>query len=112
MQEKIQFPDGTNIYITDGQLHRTDGPALETSDGTCYYFYDGQLHRENGPAICSADPNLCHWYIHGVRVPSKSRTQLLVGELRQKFLGINPAGDKGSQGSSGSVTNPPRKPKK
>lgn len=108
MQEKLQFPDGTNIYINDGQLHRDDGPALETSDGISYYFYDGQLHRENGPAICSPDPDQCHWYTHGIRVPSKERTRSLVSELRQKFLENN----SGSQSSSGSVTIQPRKPKK
>lgn len=108
MQEKLQFSDGTTISITDGQLHCEDGPALETSDGTSYYFYDGQLHRENGPAICSPDPEQCHWYIHGIRVPSKERTQILVRELRQKFLGT----DSGSHGSTGSATNQPRKPKR
>ena len=108
MQENIQFPDGTNIYITNGQLHREDGPALETSDGTSYYFIYGELHRENGPAICSADPENCHWYIHGVRVPSKDRSKSLIGELRQKYLGT----DSGSHGSTGTLVNPPRKPKR
>ena len=31
MQENLQLSDGTNIYITDGRLHREDGQALQTS---------------------------------------------------------------------------------
>ena len=119
MEENLQFPDGTNIYITDGKLHREDGPALETSDGTSYYFIDGALHRETGPAICSADPKLCHWYKHGIRIPSQERSRSLIAELRHKHLGIHPVGTAGSDGRSGkggetgegTVNKPPSKPK-
>jgi hypothetical protein len=119
MQENLQFPDGTNIHITDGRLHREDGPALETSDGTSYYFIDGALHRDNGPAICSADPKHCHWYKHGIRIPSQERSRSLIAELRHKHLGIHPVGTSGSDGRNGKggengggpVTNSPTKPK-
>ena len=119
MQENLQFSDGTNIYITDGRLHREDGPALETSDGTSYYFINGALHRDNGPAIHSADPKLCHWYKHGIRIPSQERTRSLITELRQKHLGIHPVGTAGSDGrsgkggetSGGTVSKPATKPK-
>ena len=119
MQENLQFPDGTNIYITDGRLYREDGPALETSDGTSYYFINGALHRDNGPAICSADPKLCHWFKHGIRIPSQERSHTLIAELRHKHLGIHPVGTAGSDGSSdkggetggGAINNPTGKPK-
>jgi hypothetical protein len=120
MQENLQFPDGTSIYITDGRLHREDGPALETSDGTSYYFINGALHRDNGPAICSADPKLCHWYKHGMRIPSQDRSRSLITELRQKHLGIHPVGASGSDGrngqgggtNGGQANNLPSKPKR
>lgn len=68
MQEILQLPDGTNIYTTDGRLHREDGPAIEFSNGTSYYFIDGVLHRDNGPAISCADPAGCYWFKHGVAI--------------------------------------------
>lgn len=112
MQEHLQLPDGTNIYITDGRLHREDGPALQTSDGTSYYFIDEALHRDNGPAISSTDPLHCHWYKHGVRVPSEGRSRSLIAELRRKHLGNQPADSGGSNGSSTTGIRIPRKPKK
>jgi hypothetical protein len=112
MQEHLQRPDGTNIYICDGRLHREDGPALQTSDGTSYYFIDGVLHRDNGPAISSADPQHCHWYRHGVRVPSEDRSRSLIAELRCKHLGCQPADSGGSNGSNATGIRIPRKPKK
>lgn len=113
MQEHLQLPDGTHIYITDGRLHREDGPALQTSDGTSYYFIDGALHRDNGPAISCANPLLCHWYMHGVRVPSQDRSRSLIGELRRKHLGYQPEDSSGSNsGGNHASIHIPSKPKK
>jgi hypothetical protein len=33
-----------------GQLHRTDGPAVEDIYGK-YWYINGELHRTDGPAI-------------------------------------------------------------
>lgn len=98
MQEHIQLPDGTNIYLSDGRLHRSDGPALQTPDGTQYHFVDGALHRDDGPAIVCAAPQHCHWYKHGIRIPSRERSRSLIGELRLQHLGHHPSGS-GSQGT-------------
>ena len=40
-------------YNTAGQLHRTDGPAIEDAGGTRYWYQNGLLHRTDGPAIIS-----------------------------------------------------------
>ena len=46
--------DGTRRYYnTAGQLHRTDGPAIEWADGTKWWYQNGLLHRTDGPAIIS-----------------------------------------------------------
>ena len=37
-------------YNTAGQLHRTDGPAIEWASGVKYWYQNGQRHRTDGPA--------------------------------------------------------------
>lgn len=37
-------------WFRKGQLHRINGPALESGDIE-YWFKDGQIHRRNGPAV-------------------------------------------------------------
>ena len=34
-----------------GQLHRTDGPAVEYSDGDKFWYINGKRHREDGPVV-------------------------------------------------------------
>ena len=43
--------DGTIEYTLNGQLHRTDGPAIEYANGDKYWYINGQRHRDNGPAV-------------------------------------------------------------
>lgn len=38
-------------YDTNGQLHRTDGPAIEYADGSKSWYQNGEYHRTDGPAI-------------------------------------------------------------
>ena len=38
-------------YNSAGQLHRTDGPAVERADGSRVWYQNGLLHRTDGPAI-------------------------------------------------------------
>lgn len=49
---------GTVSYYNEaGDLHRTDGPALEKANGTMKWRFNGKLHRTDGPAIERADGN-------------------------------------------------------
>ena len=44
------------------ELHRLDGPALETSRGLKEWYVDGKLHRLDGPAVIQ--PNRYKaWYL-------------------------------------------------
>ena len=46
--------DGTRRYYnTAGQLHRTDGPAIEYAGGCKQWYQNGLPHRTDGPAIIS-----------------------------------------------------------
>ena len=44
-------------WYQNGNLHRTDGPAVEWASGTREWYQNGQLHRTDGPAIENANGN-------------------------------------------------------
>ena len=92
--------DGSRRYYnTNGELHRTDGPAVEYADGGKGWCQTGQLHRIDGPAITRVNGHkewwqndLCHrtdgpavewndsdewWFINGERL-SKGEFNLIV----------------------------------
>jgi hypothetical protein len=47
----------------NGQLHRTDGPAIEDADGTKRWFLNDKRHRVDGPAYGGADGSKS-WYLN------------------------------------------------
>ena len=50
-----------------GELHRDDGPAIETSIGVKAWYRHGEFHRVGGPAI--EYPNGYRaWYINGKEI--------------------------------------------
>ncbi|HEV56772.1 MAG TPA: hypothetical protein ENN87_04655 [Phycisphaerales bacterium] len=54
------------LYVDDqGQLHRTDGPAIVRRDGGREWYRKGHRHRDDGPAIEWADGRR-EWFRHGV----------------------------------------------
>ena len=59
--------DGTKRYYNkDGQLHREDGPAIESPNGNKEWYQNGKLHRADGPAIEWHNGDK-EWYINGER---------------------------------------------
>ena len=40
-----------NYYYLNNELHRENGPAVESSNGDKLWYKNGKLHREDGPAI-------------------------------------------------------------
>jgi len=62
--DTIGEPGGSKKWFLNGILHREDGPALETADGTKKWHLNGQLHREDGPAVEKADGTK-EWYLNG-----------------------------------------------
>ena len=59
--------DGSKQWWLDGELHRTDGPAIERASGTKEWWLDGKLHRTDGPAIEWADGSKA-WWLNGKRL--------------------------------------------
>lgn len=46
--------------LPNGQVHRTDGPAIVYHDGDYMWLQNGKYHREDGPAIKIG--NSYYWY--------------------------------------------------
>ena len=50
----------------DGQFHRLDGPAVESTNGDKFWHKNGRLHCLDGPAIEWSNGNKL-WYIEDVK---------------------------------------------
>ena len=85
--ESFTFPNGTTIYLKNGQLHRDNGPAIEFPGGMgSVFFQHGRLHRNNGPAISWPYEEDCQWFKHGMRIRSTYETKDNIKMLREKML--------------------------
>ena len=60
----IERVDGTKFWYINGKLHRAEGPAIEYADGATTWYINGRLHRVDGPAVEYADGFKC-WFING-----------------------------------------------
>ena len=67
-----------------GQLHRTDGPAVEYSDGSKEWWINGLRHREDGPAI-EYGSGYKSWYLNDIRYTEEEFHQELI-KLKLKRL--------------------------
>jgi hypothetical protein len=57
--------NGIERWYLNGELHRTDGPALIYPDGTQKWYRKGHLHRIGGPAVIWAGGGK-DWWVDGV----------------------------------------------
>ncbi len=56
---------GDIIYLNDkNELHRLNGPAIESVEGNKYWFENGKRHRLDGPAVRGIDGDKL-WYRNG-----------------------------------------------
>ena len=60
----LECPNGDKVWYQHGELHRVDGPAIERADGGTDWYQHGDLHRTDGPAIEHLDGGKV-WYQHG-----------------------------------------------
>ena len=58
--------DGNKFWYLNGELHRTDGPAIEYANGDKFWYKNGKYHREDGPAVEYAIGSK-YWYLNGKR---------------------------------------------
>ena len=47
----VEYANGSNYWYQNDELHRTDGAAIEYPDGTKRWYQNGKTHRTDGPAI-------------------------------------------------------------
>jgi hypothetical protein len=59
-----QWRIGNEYRNGQSQLHRLDGPAIETANGSKQWYQNGKSHRLDGPAIEDADGSKS-WYQNG-----------------------------------------------
>ena len=60
---------GTKEWYSNGNYHRTDGPAVEYFNGDKVWYLNGKLHRVDGPARELSDGSK-EWWINGIKVNS------------------------------------------
>lgn len=66
----VVYSDGMVIWYLNGKRHRTDGPAMTLSTGTEYWYVNDELHRLDGPAQKQFN-GLCRYFIHDVEYSAK-----------------------------------------
>ena len=54
------------IWMVNGKLHRTDGPAMELANGDKEWWLNRKLHRTDGPAVEYANGGK-EWWVNGER---------------------------------------------
>ena len=80
----IEWANGGKDWWVNGKCHRTDGPAIEWSNGTKEWWLNGQLHRMDGPAIEAANGTK-EWRVNDRRT-SKQIISYLSSQLHLKVL--------------------------
>jgi len=65
---------GDKVWLLNGKLHRTDGPAVEKPNGQKEWFINGRRHRADGPAIEHPNGGVewhFKWWLYGIKIPSE-----------------------------------------
>jgi hypothetical protein len=60
----VEHANGDKAWYLNDQLHRTDDPAVEFANGTKYWYLDGKVHRTDGPAVEHAN-GTNEWQLNG-----------------------------------------------
>jgi hypothetical protein len=59
LENKIEY------RADNGELHRTDGPAVVHYDGRLVWYKNGEIHRLDGPAIENPFDGTVEFWING-----------------------------------------------
>ena len=75
----IEHANGHKEWYQNDQLHRTDGPAVEYANGDKWWYQNHRLHRTDGPAIEYTNGDK-EWYIDGINYTEKEfrKYQLII----------------------------------
>lgn len=61
----MTFHGGSKCWMQNGEYHRTDGPAIESACGKKLWYQYGKLHRLDGPAVIFPDKG-SQWFRNGI----------------------------------------------
>jgi hypothetical protein len=64
VRREVSLFGAIRYYNKEGNLHRTDGPAVTYTSGREEWYQNGEFHREGGPAVAYADGSK-EWWIEG-----------------------------------------------
>ena len=57
-------PNKSRAWYENGNLHRTDGPAIIWKCGSSFWYQNGKPHREDGPAVIYLE-GTDGWFLNG-----------------------------------------------
>jgi hypothetical protein len=60
----VEYLNGDKAWWVRGKRHRTDGPAIEFSNGDKEWYVNGNLHRIDGPAVEWSNGDKV-WWVEG-----------------------------------------------
>ena len=72
----IEYANGTKYWCQNSLIHRTDGPAIEYADGEKRWYQHSQRHRLDGPAVERSDGSV-EWYINGEELTEADFNQVV-----------------------------------
>lgn len=70
--------------LPNGQIHRINGPAVETPFGTKQWFVNGNRHRIDGPAIEWND-GIKEWWINNDTITHEVNEWLIENNITYPF---------------------------
>jgi hypothetical protein len=73
----VEWNNGDKWWYINGKYHRTDGPAIENDNGNKYWFIKGKFHREDGPAVEWSDGRK-YWYLNNIKYTEEEFHQELI----------------------------------
>ena len=72
----VEYSNGDRVWYQNGFLHRIDGPAIEWGNGIKIWYQNGLLHRTDGPAVERNDGTK-DWYINGEELTEDEFNQVV-----------------------------------
>lgn len=72
----IEYANGDKIWYRKTLLHREHGPAIENANGSKQWWINGELHRDDGPAVEWADGRK-EWWLNGNRLNQSQMSPLV-----------------------------------
>ncbi len=82
---KVKLPNRIEYRNEKGELHRTDGPAIEWKDSGKSWYLNNKIHREDGPAIEYGNGQIS-WYLNDERFRSEDEWKQEVIKIKLKRI--------------------------